>query len=196
MINGEQIARARQIVGWSPSILQQRARRMTTGAIKRAEEGDETALTAEQLTAIERAFSRAGVLFINGVPVLTRANPDTLKSLLIVAPWLSAFWTKTSLQQKHWEVLMLVLGGSRLAPRLRQHPPSRAAPAGPPARSGDGAAEAPPQQKAPRGSLQAGLKSPLRWGGGIFLVSEPASSHKPVSRECWLTQKPRLSGRE
>ncbi len=58
MINGEQITRARQLVGWSPSILQQRARRMTTAAIKRAEEGDETALTAEQLIAIEAAFAR------------------------------------------------------------------------------------------------------------------------------------------
>jgi hypothetical protein len=108
MINGEQIARARQLVGWSPSVLQQRARRMTTGAIKRAEEGDETALTAEQLTAIERAFARAGVHFINGVPVLTCAKPGIPNSLLIVTAWVAAFSAKTSLQQKHWEVLMLV----------------------------------------------------------------------------------------
>jgi hypothetical protein len=106
MINGEQIAWARQLVGWSPSILQQRARRMTTGQIKRAEEGDEAALTAEQLTAIEGAFARAGVQFVNGAPVLTRAHLRTPKSLLIVAPWLSAFWAKTSLQQKHWEIML------------------------------------------------------------------------------------------
>jgi hypothetical protein len=71
MLNGEQIARARKLVGWSPSIRQQRARRMTTAAIKRAEEGDGTALTAEQLAAIEAAFARAGVQFVNGAPVLT-----------------------------------------------------------------------------------------------------------------------------
>jgi hypothetical protein len=106
MINGEQIARARQLVGWSPSILQQRARRMTTAAIKRAEEGDETALTAEQLIAIEAAFARAGVQFVNGAPVLTRANLPTPKTLLIAAPWVSAFWAKTSLQQKHWEIML------------------------------------------------------------------------------------------
>jgi hypothetical protein len=64
---------------------------MTTAAIKRAEEGDETALTTEQLIAIEAAFARARVQFVNGAPVLTRANLPTPKSLLIVAPWVSAF---------------------------------------------------------------------------------------------------------
>jgi hypothetical protein len=108
MINREQIAWARQLVGWSPSILQQRARRMTTGAIKRAEEGDETALTAEQLRAIERVFSRAGVQFIKGVPVLTHADLGTPRRLLIVAAWVAAFGAKTSLQQKHWEILLVV----------------------------------------------------------------------------------------
>ncbi len=53
--------------------------------------GDETALTAEQLIAIEAALARAGVQFVNGAPVLTRANLPTPKSLLIVAPWVSAF---------------------------------------------------------------------------------------------------------
>jgi hypothetical protein len=106
MINGEQIARARELLSWSPSILQQRARRMTTGAIKRAEEGDETALTAEQLTAIERAFARAGVHFINGVPILTPAASRT-PTRVIIAAWVGPFAAKLWLQQKHWEILML-----------------------------------------------------------------------------------------
>jgi hypothetical protein len=107
MISGEQIEQARKLLGWSPSILAQRARRMTSAAIKRAEAGDETALSAAQLTAIKAAFSRVGVRFENGVPVLIGAPVRTPEAFVIIEASLGAFAGKTSLEQKQWEFLML-----------------------------------------------------------------------------------------
>jgi hypothetical protein len=110
VLSGEQISEARQLVGWSPSVLAQRARyRMTTGAIKRAEAGDETALTPEQVRAIVDALARAGVEFTErGDPVRTKPTFAPGKILPIVTGWAAAFGAKTSLEQKHWEVLLLI----------------------------------------------------------------------------------------
>jgi len=109
VLSGEQISEARQLARWSPSVLARRARhRVTRGVIKRAEAGDETALTPEQLTAIVDAFARAGVVFTQRGDPIRAPVQRTGNSVLILVGWAAAFGTKTSLQQKHWEVLLLV----------------------------------------------------------------------------------------
>jgi hypothetical protein len=109
MISGAQIFPARKLLGWSPSKLADRARnKMTTAAIKRAEAGQETALSAEQLFAIHRAFTSAGVEFtVRGEPVLIEPGSATPKIMLIIAGWAAAFGAKFSLQQKDREILLL-----------------------------------------------------------------------------------------
>ena len=72
MINGPQIERARKLLGWDRTLLARRAGNlMTANAIRKAAQGDDSALNREQRSAIERAFTRAGIKFTaTGVPFL------------------------------------------------------------------------------------------------------------------------------
>jgi hypothetical protein len=109
MIAPEHIAKARALLGWPPSVLAFRAARLvTTNDIRRAEEGDETALSAEQLSAIAQALIRAGVEFDpDGTPVLARRVLPKRRG-----PKLRAFWpsiaVKGSLYDVAWELLVFI----------------------------------------------------------------------------------------
>jgi transposase-like protein len=73
-LTGLEIGSARKLVGWSPSVLARRAGSiMTPHAIRRAEDGDDGALNTEQLSAIKRVLTDAGIEFRrNRLPVLKR----------------------------------------------------------------------------------------------------------------------------
>ncbi len=65
VITGEQIRRARELLGLNRAQLSQRARTMTTNAIRKAEDGHETALSREQIADARRVLEKAGVQFTN-----------------------------------------------------------------------------------------------------------------------------------
>ena len=62
MIDGEQIQRARKLLGWSPSRLAQRARTITATGVKRAESYGP--ITDAQLQAIQLTLEAAGIEFV------------------------------------------------------------------------------------------------------------------------------------
>jgi hypothetical protein len=110
MITGWQIEKARKLLRWDRTFLGRRAGNlMTANAIRKAEQGDDTALTQEQLSAIERAFTAAGIEFTaSGVPVLKTRLARTPKSLLIFAGWASWFAAKTTLPSNTWDLLLVI----------------------------------------------------------------------------------------
>ena len=109
MITGWQIERARKLLRWDRTLLGRRAGNvMTANAIRRAEDGDDTALTQEQLSAIERVFTQAGIVFTaSGAPVLNTRQIRATKKLVIFAG-ASWFTAKTSLPPKVWDFLLVI----------------------------------------------------------------------------------------
>ena len=76
MLTGDQIQRARKLLGWDRSSLTRRAgSKMTANAIRKFEDGDDTALNPKQLSAIEGALAGAGVQFGNNGVLVSRHPP-------------------------------------------------------------------------------------------------------------------------
>jgi hypothetical protein len=78
---------------------------MTAQAIRRAENGEDV-LTREQLSAIERTLTAAGIEFRhNSLPVLKRQPLDPQKKTRV---WISVLTTKSFFHEEFWVALLLV----------------------------------------------------------------------------------------
>jgi hypothetical protein len=110
MIDGLQIEEARKLLGWTRATLSRKAGNlMTPNAVRKAEGGDDYALSREQLLAIESALRRAGVEFTAGrMPVLNSRLPRSAKKLRSITCWASSFAAKGSLHLETWEPLLVI----------------------------------------------------------------------------------------
>jgi hypothetical protein len=83
MITGAQIRRARELLGWAPTRLAQRAKLHST-IIQRAESVDgEPPITVYQEALIRNALERFGVEFgIGDAPLVRLQKPDTGKAAI------------------------------------------------------------------------------------------------------------------